>query len=550
MHERVHERSRKNGHRSLSVSKARPSVFDAACERAAEGMEIAAVAALAPDRLAVCSRRGELTFKQLNDCSNQLARLLRAAGLETGDAVALVCSNRNEFLVVRFACHRLGVRLTPVNWHLAFDELSYIVENCDAKALILESNIGDEATSRALADNDALLVKLAIGDAMVGFRSWRESLADYCVEDIDNPSLGHTMLYTSGTTGRPKGVLRKQADPKKAADMQALLTAVFQFEPETGSDRALVTGPLYHAGPFNLCMTTPLTSGIAVVLMEKFDAEATLELIQKHQISHTFFVPTMMHRLLSLPESTRQTADVASMRFIIHGAAPCSVQIKRDMLAWFGPILWEMFAGTEGPGTIVSPQEWLAKPGTVGKPGPGQICVLDDQYCELPMGEEGQLYITNPPDSSFEYYRDEVKTAGALRDGYYTAGDIGYLDADGYLFLTGRSAEVIISGGVNIYPQEIDDVLQAHPAIDDVACVGVPHEDWGEEVKALVQLHPDHRPCVNLEREIIDYCATKLAPQKIPRSVDYIEKIPRSEAGKIARKALRDTYWRDREGTI
>lgn len=547
---RARARLRKNGPLNLSVNNAPPSVFEAACKKASVGMEIAAVAALVPDRLAVSSSRGELTFKQLNDRSNQLARLLRDSGIGPGDAVALVCSNREEFLVVRFACHRLGVRLTPVNWHLASDELCYIVGNCDAKALILESEICGDDTSRVLADNDALQLKLAIGHTIAGFQPWQQSVANYSTEDIEHASLGHTMLYTSGTTGRPKGVLRNQADPQKAADMQALLTAVFQFEPETGNDCALVTGPLYHAGPFNLCMTTPLTSGIAVVLMGKFEAETTLHLIEKYRISHTFFVPTMMNRLLSLPASTQQAANIASMRFIIHGAAPCSVKIKRDMLTWFGPILWEMFAGTEGPGTIVSPQEWLAKPGTVGKPGPGQICVLDEQYGELPAGEEGQLYIVNPPDSSFVYYRDEAKTAKALHDGYFTAGDIGYLDEDGYLFLTGRSAEVIICGGVNIYPQEIDDVLLAHPAIDDVACVGVPHEDWGEQVKAIIRLQSNQRPSAELEQQFIAFCATKLAPQKMPRTFDYVEEIPRSEAGKIARKTLRDAYWKNRESTI
>ena len=513
-------------------------------------MEIAAVAALAPNRLAVSSAQGELTFKELNDQCNQLAKLLGDAGVSAGDAVALVCSNREEFVVVRFACHRLGVRLTPVNWHLAPEELRYIVENCDAKALILECDICSEATARALANNSALLLKLAVGGTIPEFRSWRESLSCCSTEDIKGPSLGHTMLYTSGTTGRPKGVLRKQADPQKAADMQALLTAVFQFQPETGNDKALITGPLYHAGPFNLCMTTPLTSGIGVVIMEKFLPESVLDLIAKHRISHTFFVPTMMSRLLNLAVGRKEGADVSSVRFIIHGAAPCPVETKRGMLAWFGPILWEMFAGTEGPGTMVSPQEWLLKPGTVGKPGPGQIRVLDEHYQELAAGEEGQLYISNPEDSSFEYYRDTEKTARALRHGFYTAGDIGYLDEDGYLFLTGRSAEVIISGGVNIYPQEIDDVLITHLAVEDVACVGVPNEDWGEEVKALVQLQRGQKPCAELECEILDYCAGKLASQKLPRSVDFVVEIPRSEAGKIARKSLRDAFWKERGSSI
>ena len=520
------------------------SIFEAACARAAEGMEIAAVAALAPERPAIYSAHGNLSFAELNARANQLANRLREAGLKPGDAVALACGNRPEFVVVRFAAHRLGLRLTTVNWHLAADEIAYIVDNCDALALFADIRLG-EAAGLAIEGNDKLRVKVAIGGEIAGYEGWDECLAGRDSADIENPSLGTMMLYTSGTTGRPKGVLRKQPDPQKAADMQVILTAVFQFDPDSGKDLALTTGPLYHAGPFNLCMTTPLTSGIGCVLMDKWTPEETLQLIEQYKISHTFFVPTMMNRLLQLDDATREAADVSSIRFVIHGAAPCSRETKQAMLDWFGPVLWEMFAGTEGPGTIVSPQEWLQKPGTVGKPGPEQIRVLDEAGEAVAAGESGTIYILNPPDSAFSYYKDEDKTRKAQRDGYFTAGDIGYIDEDGYLFLTGRSAELIIAGGVNIYPQEIDDVLATHESVADVACVGVPDDDMGEAVRAVVELRPGFEGSEELAAELIAHCQGQLAKQKWPRAVDFIDALPRSAAGKVLRRSLRDAYWQE-----
>lgn len=524
------------------------SIYQAACANASVGMEIAAVAALAPERMAVESAQGNMTYGELNAQANQIAHHLQAAGIGHGDAVALLCANRPEFIAVRFACHRLGIRLTPVNWHLAPEEAAYIIDNCDAKALFADSRVSETAS---IAANQAsqLLIKIAIGDEIVGFDNW-DILAKESTENIANPSLGTTMLYTSGTTGRPKGVYRKQPDPAKAADMQAILTAVFQFDPDSGTDKALTTGPMYHSGPFNLCMTTPLTSGIGVVVMDKWDPEETLRLIDEHKITHTFFVPTMFVRMLKLDERVRSQYDVDSIKFVIHGAAPCAVETKQAMLDWFGPVIWEMFAGTEGPGTIVSPQEWLDKPGTVGKPGPDQIRVLGEDGEVLPAGQSGQIYIINPPDSTFNYYKDETKTQRAQKDGYFTAGDIGMIDEDGYLFLTGRSAEVIISGGVNIYPQEIDDVLIKHPLVADVGCVGVPNSEWGEEVKAVVQLQNPASRDESIEQDLIEFAAQYLAKQKTPRSIDFVDKLPRSEAGKVQRKALRDHYWQDHDKAL
>ncbi len=525
------------------------TIFQDACALAPTGMEIAAVAAREPERLAIVSEYGNRSFRELNARANQLARLLRSAGLKAGDPIALLCGNRPEFVEVVMAAHRLGLRLTPVNWHLKAEEIAYIVNDCEALALFADIRIGD-AARQAITDNSRLRIKLAIGGAIEGFDDYAKSALDLPESDIDQPARGTVMQYTSGTTGKPKGVLRKQPDPAKAADMQALMTAVFQFEPDSGRDCGLVTGPLYHAGPFNLCMQTPLTAGIGVVMMDRWEPEKTLELIQKHRITHSFFVPTMFTRMLQLTDETRAHYDLSSLRFVIHGAAPCARSTKQQMMDWFGPIIWEMFAGTEGAGTFVSPQEWLAKPGTVGKPAPEQIRILDEEGRPMPAGEEGQIWIINPAASQFEYFKSPEKTAEAQRDGYFTAGDIGYLDEDGYLFLTGRSAETIISGGVNIYPQEIDDVLTTHRMVADVACVGVPNVEWGEEVKALVQLKTGASASGTLAAELIAHCEQHLAKQKIPRSVEFLDVIPRSEAGKVYRRALRDRYWQNQASKI
>ena len=524
------------------------SVFALACARAPEGMEISAVAAAQPGRIALWSDQGTMSFAELNAQANRLVRRMRAAGLAAGDAVALVCGNRSEFAVVRFATHRAGLRLTPINWHLAPEDIRYIVENAEAKALFLDTRVA--AVAPGCAQIPRLRLRVAIGGELPDYTSWADALDGMDPSDIPDPSLGATMLYTSGTTGRPKGVYRAPMDPAHAAQMQQLLTAVFQFDPESGTDRALATGPLYHTGPFALCFTTPLTAGIGAVIMDKWEPQRMLALIAQHRITHTFCVPTMFNRLLQLPEEARARHDVSSLRFVIHGAAPCAVDVKKRMLDWWGPILWEMFAGTEGQGTIVSPQEWLAKPGTVGRPASGQLRILDDAGNELAPGQAGTIYLLNPAGSAFQYYKDPAKTASVLRDGYFTAGDIGYLDADGYLFLSGRSAEVIISGGVNIYPQEIDDVLAQHRAVADVACVGVPNEDLGEEIKAVVELRPGFTPDAALRQSLTDFCVEHLAKQKWPRSIDFVAELPRSEAGKVLRRALRERYWAGRERQI
>ncbi len=503
-------------------------------------MSLAFQAHLHPNRTALISELGDRTFAELNRRANQIARLLRATGIGPGDGVALLCPNRPEFAETFFACQRLGVRLTPVNWHLTPDEIAYIVDDCRAAALFAAADLSESAE---LAGRTAsgLRLKASIDGALPGFVEMSTAIADSSPEDIDHPVLGDTMLYTSGTTGRPKGVRRPMPDPAKAVEGMKLLSAVFGFEPE-GEDTALATGPLYHSGPIHLCLSIPINAGIPTILIDKWRAEEMLRLIQEHRVTHTYCVPTMFNRLLALPADTREAYDVSSLRFIIHGAAPCPVDAKHSIIEWFGPIVTEIYAATEGMGTLVTSQEWLEKPGTVGRPAPESVRILDDRGDRLPAGEIGTVFIRPLAGGDFEYWGAPDKTRDAIRDGYFTVGDMGLVDSDGYLFLTGRSAEVIISGGSNIYPAEIDDVLLSHPDVADAAAYGAADPDWGEVVHAAIVPSPGRTATKELADELEKHYAENLPTYKRPRSIRFLEEIPRSEAGKIYRGKLRDQY--------
>jgi long-chain acyl-CoA synthetase len=509
-------------------------------DAAKQGMAVAFVAAAHPDRPALLSETGNLRFAALDARANQAARALRRAGLGRGDGVALVCRNRTEFAEVFFATQRAGLCLTPVNWHLTPEEIAYVVADSGAKALVADAAFA-EAARLAAAQASALRLRLSVGGAIPGFADFDAALAAEADSDLDDPSLGDTMLYTSGTTGRPKGVRRPPPDPDRAVLGWKLLVSVFDFRPEAG-DVALATGPLYHSGPINLCLAIPVSNGIPTVLMEKWDAEAMLRAIQTHRITHTFCVPTMFRRLLALPEAVRRRYDVSSLRFVIHGAAPCPVEDKRAIIEWFGPIVTELYAATEGMGTLVSSEEWLKRPGTVGRPAPENVRILDEAGLPVPTGEIGTVWLRPVAGADFEYHGDADKTRGAHRAGFFTVGDVGHLDADGYLFLTGRTAEVVITGGTNVYPAEIDGVVLAHPDVEDAAVVGVPDPEWGEVLKAVVVPAPGVAADAALSRSILDHCEAKLPSFKRPRSLEFADEIPRSAAGKILRRALRDRH--------
>ncbi|HKP61086.1 MAG TPA: AMP-binding protein [Polyangiales bacterium] len=507
-------------------------------EAIATGMYVAHWATVMPSATAVIGDQGRLTFAELNGRANQLARALRACGLKTGDGLAILSHNSFEFVETFLATRRIGVRLTPLNFHLGPEEAGYILRDCDAKVFISADRFAQVAIGAA-AGAPMLQAKLAAGGDISGFESYRAFVDGQDPTDIEDPVLGTNMLYTSGTTGKPKGVQR----PPLAAAMPGSSMAPAAYKP--GVDLHLCTGPLYHAAPLGFSLMIPLVRGIGVVLMDGWDAEQTLKLIDEHHITHTHMVPTMFHRMLALPDEVRARYDVSSLTMVLHGAAPCPVPLKQSLIEWLGPVVYEYYGATEGIGTFVDSETWLRKPGTVGQPfPPDQVRILDDDGNEVPRGTTGSVYLKAPAASRFRYYKDQEKTQAAFRGDYFTLGDIGHMDGDGYLFLTDRSANLIISGGVNIYPAETDAVLLTHPAVSDVAVIGVPNDEWGEEVKAVVELRPEYSRSAALERELIEYCRGRLAHYKCPRSVDFVDKLPRFDNGKIYKHALREGYRR------
>jgi long-chain acyl-CoA synthetase len=503
---------------------------------AANGMSASLWAEVHGDKIAVYDPIGTRTFRQINEAANKVVRLLRERGLKEGDAVALLCSNRAEFIEVLAACRRGGYRLTPVNWHLSVDEAEYIINDCDAKALFAETRYPAATQSKT----PHVTLKVSIGDDAEGFEPYVKLLGEFDGSDITDPTLGSQMLYTSGTTGRPKGVFRRNAAGMMMANVA---------EPD---DVQLCAGPAYHAAPLAFDVGASMIMGIPLVFIDRWDSEAVLRTIQHYKVTRAHLVPIMFQRLLNLPEDVRKKYDVSSLRYIIHGAAPCPPEVKKAMIDWVGPIINEYYAGSEGgAGFVVSSEEWLTKPGTVGKlPDPTALRILDDDGNDVPQGEPGTLYFRVSPIAPFEYYKDPAKTAAAHRDGYFTLGDVGYLDEDGYLFLTGRTAECIISGGVNIYPQEIDNELIKHPAVEDACTIGVPNDEWGEEVKSVLTLNPGHVASPELAADIQKFARERLAGFKVPRTIEFVDELPRNPAGKIQRKKVREPYWAGRARQI
>jgi long-chain acyl-CoA synthetase len=505
----------------------------------AQGMLHAWWAERIPDRLALVTPQGDRTYEDLNADINRLARALRARGLQAGDSLAVMCTNRPEFIEARYAAQRSGLRFTPINWHLTGPEAAYVVENCEAKAFICSGELGDKVGVAAEAGR-AGLVRINTGGYLPGFEMYHSVVAAEDGSNIDDPVLGTDMLYTSGTTGRPKGVHRD------TAAISALATVNFCGYDEdwaTSTDAHLVTGPLYHAAPLAFSVAVPFLYGVPLVIMDHWEPAEALRLVERHGITHTHMVPTMFHRLLALPPEERERFDTSSLRFVIHGAAPCPVPIKRRLIEWLGPVVVEYYAATEGLGTLVDSETWLAHPGTVGRPmAPGLVKVADDAGNDLPAGEVGLVFLQAPAATKFDYYGDADRTADAFRGDYFTLGDVGYMDAEGYLYLTDRTANLIISGGVNIYPAEVDAVLLDHPAVGDVATIGVPDEEWGEVVLAVVQPAEGVEGSEELAAELMAFCRDRLAHFKCPRSVDFVSELPREDTGKIFKRKLREHY--------
>jgi len=497
------------------------------------GMTASVWAEEKPDAVAIFDQHGTRTFAEINTRANQIVRLLREHGLERGDAVALMCSNRAEFVEVINATLRGGFRFTPVNWHLKEDEVEYIINDCEAKALFVETRY----PAGVKASAPAVKLRVSIGAPAEGFIDYHHNLAAYEDSDIEGAVLGGAMLYTSGTTGRPKGVYRPN-------NVVAILPT-----PGAEDDVQLCAGPAYHAAPLAFDVRSAMNQGNPLVFLDRWDSEGVLSAIERHRVTRAHMVPIMFQRLLALPEAVRKCYDISSLRYLIHGAAPCPPEVKKAMIDWVGPIIHEYYAGSEGgAGFLIDSHEWLAKPGTVGRlPAPDAIKLLDEQGDEITERHKpGTIYFKVSPVAPFEYFKDPDKTASAHKSGYFTLGDVGYLDEDDYLFLTGRTAECIISGGVNIYPQEIDNEIIKHPAVEDSCAIGVPNDEWGEEVKVVITLNPGHAPSDALAADILGFARDRLAGFKIPRTVDFVEELPRSPAGKIQRGKVRAPYWAGR----
>jgi long-chain acyl-CoA synthetase len=503
-----------------------------------------------PDRLAVVDPDGrEIAAGELLASSNRLVHGLRALGLQRGDVLATVLPNGAAMLELFLAATQAGWYITPINHHLAGPEIAYIVDDCEAKALIGHERFG-EALTRA-ADEIALgpEARFAVGD-VPGFRPYAELSAGQPDTAPSDRTVGAPMQYTSGTTGRPKGVRRPlvEADPDEMGGLYTGFLQMFGITPQDDNVH-LVVSPLYHTAVL-VFTASSMHLGHTVVLMDKWTPEGTLERIERHRVTTSHMVPTQFHRLLALPEEVRQRYDVSSLRHMVHAAAPCPPEIKRRMLDWWGPVIDEYYAATEGGGTLVRPEEWLERPGTVGKAWPtSEIRIFDEEGAELPPGEIGTVYMRMST-GDFEYYKDKEKTEANRRHGFFTVGDVGFLDEEGWLFLRDRKSDMIISGGVNIYPAEIEGELLTHPKVGDAAVFGIPHEDWGEEVKAVVEPADGVEAGPDLEDELRAHLRDRVAGYKVPRSIDFLATLPRDPNGKLYKRRLRDPYWADRERAI
>jgi len=482
-----------------------------------------------------------VTYAELVARSHRLAHLLHRRGLRPGDHVAILMDNRPEYLEVVWALRRSGLYYTAVNWHLTAAECGYILEDSRAVGVIAGAALLDLA-DEALRQQDGVPVRLAVGADRPGWDSYERELEGMPEEPLAEEFEGEAMLYSSGTTGRPKGILRRTVDRNRTfGDVADDLVWVNRYGLGPSSV-ALCPAPLYHAAPLVSAMQMHRQGG-AVVVLPRFDAELALRSIEEHRVTFAQFVPTMFVRLLKLPEEVRRRYDVSSLQVVVHAAAPCPVEVKRAMIEWWGPILHEYYSATEAAGVVaIGPDEWLAHPGSVGRPEPGSVAITDDDGRTCAPGEPGTVWFTDP--APFAYHGDADKTAAMHNDrGWATMGDVGYLDETGYLFLTGRLAHTIIAGGVNIYPQEIEDVLVLHPWVADVAVIGVPDSEYGESVKAVVEV-AEGAPAdlAALAAELIAWCRDRLAHYKCPRTVDVVAELPRTPTGKMIKRALVDRF--------
>ncbi len=506
-----------------------------------------------PDKAAVVhSGTGQIvTYKELDDRSNQLAQLMWSVGLRKGDHVSVFMQNDVRYLEVIWAAMRSGLYLTTVNRYLTDEEAGYIIDNSDSQMLVTSDYLADVAANlHQFCPN--VKCWLMTGEVSMGYDNYEQAISAFPAEKLAEEPAGTFMLYSSGTTGRPKGILRPlpvNLISDDAGPVGALQSGLWGFDENT---IYLSPAPLYHSAPCGFCTGT-LALGGTVILMPRFNEVEALKAIETYKVTHSQWVPTMFSRMLKMDEAERSNYDLSSHKIAIHAAAPCPKKVKQQMFDWWGPIIYEYYGGTELNGlTHVTPDAWLDKPGTVGQSVLGTIHICDDDGNELPNGEPGLVYFELPV-MPFEYLKDDAKTKDSQHPqhaNWSALGDIGYVDDDGYLFLTDRATFMIISGGVNIYPQEIEDAMIMHPKIADVAVIGVPNEEMGEEVKAVVQLAKDVEQDEALVEELMAYAREHVAHYKCPRSIDFTQELPRLPTGKLYKRLLKDRYWGKKDTRI
>ncbi len=500
-------------------------------------------ARVTPEKIAYRMAGGgpALTFAELDERANRGAQALRALGVEAGDHIAFLLENRLEFMEICWAAQRAGVIFTPISRYLKAEEAAYIVKDCGAKLFVTSGRYAAVAAQIRILSGSRLRYVMLDG-ALAGFEDWAALAESQPNERLADESAGASMLYSSGTTGRPKGILKHYPNTSIDALSPVFRKLLGELAGMDGSSIYLSPAPLYHSAPLGAAMMAAAL-GATTILMDRFDEEGLLREIEEQRVTHTQVVPTMFVRLLKMPEALRRRYDSSSLLAALHVAAPCPLEIKRQMIAWWGPILLEYYAGTEGNGvTAATTEEWLAHPGTVGRALFGALRILDEEGAELPAGETGNVYFDSG--LRFSYHGDPEKTAEAFSpEGWSTLGDIGWLDDDGFLHLTDRRAYTIISGGVNVYPQETEDLLVTHPAVADVAVFGVPNEELGEEVKAVVQPADPAAAGSELADELIAFCRARLSAIKTPKSVDFRRELPRTATGKLIKRHLKAEYW-------
>jgi len=516
-----------------NVAELEPGAYVATRGDAPAVIYVAAKQGTAPDEISV-------SFRELDERSKRFGQLLSASGLRPGDHMAILMDNNPRYFEVFWGAQRAGLYVTPINWHLKSSEAGYIIEDCGATALVISAALAvtAEALEPYLA---AVSTRLVVDGDTPGYERYEDAIARFPGEALADEVEGTFMFYSSGTTGRPKGIMPPLDGAPFGSGGGTLLALIQQMYGLSSDSVYLCPAPLYHAAPLGWS-TAAQRVGATVVVMESFDAEQALATIEEHRVTHAQFVPTHFIRMLKLPEAARAKYDLSSLEVVVHAAAPCPVEVKRQMLDWWGPIVHEYYAGSEGNGFCAAgPEQWLAHPGTVGVPLLGTLHILDDDGTELQTGEVGQIWFES--NVRFEYHNDPAKTADAFNDrGWSSLGDVGYLDADGFLYLTDRVSHMIISGGVNIYPQEVENELALHPNVADVAVIGVPDAEMGEEVKAVV-VAAGVAPGPELEAALLSYCRERLAHYKCPRSVDFVHELPRLPTGKLLKRQLRDRYW-------